>query len=203
MSREIASFSTRLDLGNVDYLNNGKKSCLIKINMELRLMQTIYGYEHWVFSVSGRIFNHIQTNIYCGGQCLDEIFNFRKADKDFLKVYEWWKEYHLNDLNGGTKEQMKAVKEWVSKGNDYDYTEVCGYLKGIGLYEVPFDGYAESQKYNGELYRYGSDWVINEIPENVVDEIKEFIRTHDGTVTLFNGSDWGTDITNKVWKEGA
>lgn len=203
MSRTIAEFRTNLDLGKVDYLHNGKKSCLIKINMDLRLMKTIYDYEYWAFSVSGRIFNHIQTNIYCGGQCLDKIFNFKKADKDFLKVYEWWKEYHLNDLNAGTEEQMKAVKEWTSKGNNYDYAEVCGYLKGIDLYELPFDGYTAGQKYNGEPYRYGRDWVIKEIPENVVDEIKEFIRTHDGTVTLFNGADWGTDITNKVWEKGA
>lgn len=204
MSTLIAKFETKLKLGKIDYLGIKKRSCPIDIEMELDLRKNKEGFEYWEFTTHGNVWNHISTDIYCGGQCLDEIYDFRKADKDFKKVYDWWKEYHLNDLKAGTREQERAVKEWKEKGNRYDYTEVCEYLKSIDMYEVDFYGYTLTKKYNGEKYRYGSDWIIELIPEDVVEEMKAFIGSHGGTVRLYDDEHkYGKDVTDIVFKKGA
>lgn len=203
MSKLIANFATTISMGKINYLNNGKRSCPVKVEMELSLRANKEGYEYWEFTARGKVFNHIGTDIYMGGQCLDEIYDFRKADKDFKKVYGWWKNYHLNDLNAGTREQEQAIKEW-KQTHTYDYSAVCEYLKEMGIYEVPFHGYTVSKKYNGESYRYGSEWVIELIPEDVVEEMKAFIGSHNGTVKLYDEEyKYGKDITDKVFKKGA
>ncbi len=203
MSKLIANFETTISMGKINYLHNGKRSCPVKVEMELSLRANSEGYEYWQFTARGNVFNHISTDIYMGGQCLDEIYDFKKADKNFKKIYGWWKNYHLNDLNAGTREQEQAIEEW-KQTHTYDYNTVCEYLKEIGIYEVPFYGYTISRKYNGESYRYGSEWVIELIPEDVVEEIKAFIGSHNGTVKLYDEEHkYGKDITDKVFKKGA
>lgn len=203
----IAKFSTKLDLGKVDYLSNGKKSCPISVEVELRLESTNYGKEYYEFSAVGEILNHKGTNIYCAGQCLDTINFYRSDNKDFVKVYEWWKEYHLNDLHAGTRDQEKALKEFRQDKSTYNYRQECEYLKTLDLYEVNYTGYANDKEYKGEPYRYGSSWLIQMIPEDVVEEIKAFIGSHNGKATLYNShqnmESWGKDITDVVWTKGA
>lgn len=203
----IAKFSAKLDLGKINYLNNGKRSCPVSVEIELRLQSTSYGKEYYEFSAVGDILNHKGTNIYCAGQCLDVIHKFRSNDKDFEKVYEWWKAYHLNSLHAGTRDQEKALKEFRQGKSTYNYRQECEYLKMLDLYEVDFTGYANDKEYKGEPYRYGSSWLIQMIPEDVVEEIKAFIGSHNGKATLYNshvdGENWGKDITDVVWKKGA
>lgn len=203
MSKKIAVFKTHLDLGKIDYLNNGKRSCPVKVDIELSLHANADGIEYYAFSAMGAILNHKGTNIYHAGQCLDEINKFKHANKDFAKVYEWWKEYHLNDMNAGTREQMKALEEFRKTKGYYNYREECEYLKSLDLYEVEFYGYTLGKTYNGEPYRYGTEWVINFIPEDVVTDMKAFIGNHDGKAYLYNGEVFGKDITEVVWKKGA
>ena len=179
MADVIEKISTNWKLGKVDYWRKGRKTNAVEVQIELRKIEAKGEVpEYWEFSVCGDIWNHIHTDIYCGGQCLDEIYKFKKANRDFRKVYGWWKEYHLNGMNAGTREQEKALKEWreTQPENRYDYKKECEYLKSIGLYEVPFYGYASGKKYNGEKYTYGHGWVINFIPEDVLLEMKGFIE---------------------------
>lgn len=120
-----------------------------------------------VFSSSAMVWNSKKTDCELGGQCLDDLYkNFIsiRNNKVFKKVYKFWKLYHLNDMHAGTIEQEKAIKEWESKGNKYDYTAVCEYLKSINMYEV---------EYNGKPYKYGHAWLYQAIPEKDLKEIKE------------------------------
>ena len=177
MANVIETMHRKLKLGKVDYLGNGKKANAVEVDVELRKYEGGNGVpDYLVFSACGDIWNHIHTDIYCGGQCLDEIYKFKKANKQFRKVYDWWNEYHLNDMNAGTREQEKAIDEWKARGNTYDYDKVCDYLKFIDMYEVPFYGYASGKKWNGELYKYGHGWVLNMIPEDVLEEMKAFLK---------------------------
>ena len=112
----------------------------------------------------------------CGGQCLDTMNKFLSHNADFAKIYKWWQEYHLNGMNAGTPEQEKAIKEYFN-GRRYDYTEACEYLKTIGLYEVNYTGKTVGRVYDNEPYKYGHAWIVDDIPENVLNEMREYIKS--------------------------
>lgn len=126
-------------------------------------------------SICGTVWNTKRTNCVMGGQCLDGMYRFLKGNPKFRKVHEWWKKYHLNGMHAGTPEQEAAIAEWKADGNRYDYTAVCEMLKEIGLYEVEFTGKTVGRMYDHEPYKYGHAWIIQDIPEDVLKEIEEFI----------------------------
>lgn len=47
------------------------------------------------------------------------------------------------------------------------YIQACEYLKSVGLYEVVHEG---------ETYKYGHGWIYSPIPEQTLQEIKQFIN---------------------------
>ena len=91
----------------------------------------------------------------------------------FRELHSLWKNYHLNGMHVGTPEQERAIDEWKTKGNKYEYNAVCEHLKSINLYEVNYSGLSVGKRYNNEKYRYGSGWIIQELPENVKNRIIE------------------------------
>lgn len=176
------------NFGKIDYMERGRKDCAVEVTIEL----CECGGEEVVkngkptgehcnkyieFSASGNIWNHMHTDIYCGGQCLDEIAKYVKTPT-FRQIYDFWKKYHLNGLNAGTREQEEAIKEWENAGNRYDYAAVCEMLKERGLYEVPLtnQNLVGTRKADGLPYRYGSGWVIEEIPANDLQKIAELCK---------------------------
>ena len=126
-------------------------------------------------SICGDIWNRLHTDIYCGGQCLDTIAEY-VTDPLFTEIFGYWKKYHLNGMHAGTPEQEKALERFKGYGWRYDYREACSLLKDCGLYEVPFYGLTVGKKYNGETYTYGCGWVIEELPEEVENRIREIIE---------------------------
>lgn len=94
-------------------------------------------------------------------------WNLGLVDK-FFKVWERW---HLNDMRAGTPEQEKAIKEWTSKGNAYNYDKVCEHLKSIGIYEVAVTPEIRASALggiDGDAYQYGCRWLHEELPDDVV-----------------------------------
>ena len=146
-----------ISFGKIDYYGNGRK--MNPVDVEINLKETERGF---VFTASGHVWNHIKTDCYTCGQCLDTIAEYVHDDL-FEEIYRIWKLYHLNDMHAGTIEQEKAIDEWKAQGNRYDYAAVCDYLKSIGLYEV---------EYNGEPYKYGHAWLYWEIPADDLAKIK-------------------------------
>ena len=131
--------------------------------------------EYFELSILGYIWNTKKTDIVWGGQCLDTIKEYRHQlnnPKLFDIIYTLWKNWHLNGAKAGTPEQEEAVKEWLSNGNKYDYKAACEMLKEKGLYEVYFTGKTVGREYHNELYQYGHGWVIEELPEEVINMIK-------------------------------
>ena len=122
-----------------------------------------------VFTASGDVWNHLHTDIYMGGQCLDRLNEFPSVrnNSTFKKIYHLWKNYHLNDMHAGTAEQEAALKEHFGK-NHADFYERCDYLKSINLFTV-------KHPYTGEPYAYGSGWLYREIPEEDVKLIEELL----------------------------
>lgn len=180
----------KFDFGKVDYAGTGRKAYPVTIEVELRkrggeeTFRVVNGEKQYTgektpeyveFSAVGYIWNTKHTDCVCGGQCLDEINRFLSKNADFQKVYKWWKAYHLNGMKAGTPEQQEAVKEYTDT-HKYDYKAVCDYLKEKGLYEVPFYGKTVGKQYNGEIYRYGTGWCVEDIPEGVLAEMVEFLN---------------------------
>jgi len=73
-----------LQFGKVDYLNNGRKNCLIEVKID---------FDGENFSASGTIWNHLKTDCYSGGQNLDEIKKMIPNNKLFNKIHKIWKQY--------------------------------------------------------------------------------------------------------------
>lgn len=147
----------KFNFGKIDYNNIGRK--INPVEVEIRFEETENGY---VFRASGTIYNQTKTDCWCAGQCLDTISKYLDTP-EFNAIYRLWKLYHLNDMHAGTREQEEAIDVWKAKGNGYDYTEACEYLKSIGLYEV---------EHNGKPYKYGHAWLFWPISENDLEEIK-------------------------------
>lgn len=178
--------------GKIAY-NSNRKENLVTIEVELRQCggKETFIYENGekkvtrhapiyiAFSACGNIWNRLGTDILCAGQCLDTIAEHRNELKDketFNIIYSMWQKYHLNSMHAGTPEQEKAINEWEKQGNRYDYDEVCDMLKDLGLYEVNFTGATIGKYYNNEFYKYGSGWVIEEIPEEDLLKIEHLLN---------------------------
>ena len=86
-----------------------------------------------------------------------------KGEPRIDRIMELARRWHLNGLRSGTTEQQKAVKEAL-EGRRYDYGEACEALKERGLYEVSGP--------HGVKYRYGHKWLLEVLPEAVIDELR-------------------------------
>ena len=121
-----------------------------------------------------------------GGQCLDEInehrLDFRPAERMLWdRIYKLWQRYHLNGMHAGTPEQEEAVKAYHNqhKAVRHDYEGVCNYLKEIGLYEVLYTGKTSGRMYNNEPYKYGHGWIVQDIPEEDIQKIRDLLDWED------------------------
>lgn len=150
-----------INMGKIDFCNRGRKDCPVKIEIELRIKDE----NKFILSICAYVWNPFCSDIYMGGQCLDELYPFFLNDPVFQKLYNWWKSYHLNDMHAGTPEQEQALAEVHLLGAN-KYEQACKYLKSIGLYEVP---------YKGETYKYGHGWIYYPIPEQTQQEIDQFV----------------------------
>ena len=120
------------------------------------------------FSACAELWNHLQTDIVMGGQCLTAIMkHFRAKDTPARRLYKIWQRYHLNDMRAGTPEQEAAVETWQAEGNQYSYERACDHLRTLGLLTVPHDG---------KPYTYGSGWLYEAIPDDVIEQIKELTQ---------------------------
>lgn len=182
------------DFGKIKYTNKKRAVNLVTVDVELRRRggettftidqktgeKTITGKtpEYVELAISGAIWNARRTDCVCGGQCLDEIYKYRKQLSEpelFNEIYDLWKKYHLNGMHAGTPEQEAAIKEWEAAGNRYDYKVACEMLKKINLYKVNYTGASVGRMYNNEPYKYGQAWLIQELPGNVLLRIEHLL----------------------------
>jgi hypothetical protein len=161
---------TILNFGKIDAEGCGKKINVVEVSISLKEEEGIE-----VFSCCADVYNIRHSDIIMGGQCLDSILgvdDFRNQLEEngvldeFIEIHRLWKNYHLNGMHAGTREQEEALK--YSGLDNPSYTEQCEYLESAGLLEVPLE--------NGSMYRYGTAWLTEEIPENELDEIKRIIE---------------------------
>lgn len=163
MSRTI--IKKTFDLGKVAYTGS-RRTCPVEIELELR--ECDQGIE---LSICGSIWNHIHTDCYRCGQCLDELKKYVGGNPTFDRLYRLWKLYHNNGLNAGTERQQADLEEAVIT----DYDAACDYLKSVGLYVDKLGKNerlsAETEKANRNHFEYGCGWILRDIPDADMDEI--------------------------------
>jgi hypothetical protein len=146
------------DFGKIDYVTKGRRNCRVTVHVTLN---------KGAFSASGCIWNHLDSACYSGGQNLDEIRKYI-TDPRFETIYEIWKRYHLNNLRPGTPAQLACLADARESftgqvyNNEY-YDWQIATLVEAGLYEDP----------NHDNYRYGSGWLKEEIPTDVIKTLWE------------------------------
>ena len=151
----------RYILGKVDYNRSGRRNCEAVITWDL---------ENGRFSMCAEIWNPRKTDIYCGGQCVEEVAGYFPSDRKAQRMLAIWRKWHLNDMKAGSPAQEAWLKAHpvnaVCPQSHYDVASAA--LREAGL--NPDQSYA----HNGQPYEYGSAWLKRELPADVIAEIESW-----------------------------
>lgn len=165
----------KLYLGKIDYNGNGRKNCKAFLSWELKKEISKTG-EKNTFTAQGEVWDPRETDIYIGGQCLEEVRELcknggiwtEKAEKIFL----FWKLYHLNDLKAGTIEQERIIRAAI--GKSHDYTEAMKILKSVGMEIVTLTkDEAAANPFAPNPFAYGEAWLYRPIPSAILNQMEK------------------------------
>jgi len=84
-------------LGKTDYNGSGRRNCECAIEWELRDGR---------FAMSACVWNPRKTDIYMGGQCVDEVASLFPEDLKAQRMVSVWNLWHLNDMRAGCAHQV-------------------------------------------------------------------------------------------------
>lgn len=159
-----------MELGKVDYNGSGRKNCMATLEWELT--------DTGNFSMSADIWNPRHTDIYCGGQCVDEVVAYFPNNAKVQRMAEIWRLYHLNDMKAGCIHQRLAGWDKVripfdELPNSHANRDKDG-IMAIWIYktEHPKGLLAEPCPECG--YKYGTSWLKEAIPQDIQDEIRSW-----------------------------
>ena len=191
-----------ISFGKIDYNQRGRRNCEFTVDMSLTEENGVP-----VFSASADVWNPSHTDIYTGGQCLDDV---PCDDPLFLEIKDLWKRNHLNDMHAGSIKQEMALKTAEEKNpgifrdkysgiyldkdmnphlivdensagdNRSRYDKQCDYLKEVGLYSVELTK-AEKKlnpRYANEPYTYGYGRLTRGIDSEDLDIIRYILEEY-------------------------
>ena len=92
-----------IELGKVAY-SGRNRSNMAEVTIELRRFGD--GVE---LSIMGAIYNHIHTDCYTCGQCLDTIAEYIGNNPTFKRVYRLWKDYHLKTVTAEVIDEVYDI----------------------------------------------------------------------------------------------
>jgi hypothetical protein len=128
-----------------------------------------------VFTASGNVWNHMETNVLMGGQCIDDIYKEFRNDltdkKLFIQIMELWEKWHLNDMNAGCEHQ-RADKWGEEKLNiahlklNYTTSRMQSDIKSRAMKALEVNGKAEISALEQELLQLE---YFREIPAELVE----------------------------------
>jgi len=95
------------------------------------------------------------SNRFFDGQCKQEVKEECELTPELKRILEIWEEWHLNDLQPNCKHQNSF------NCNEGDFTEQAK---------------LQSSKCP-KGYKYGSKWLVVELPLNIIEEIQELFTT--------------------------
>lgn len=88
------------------------------------------------------------------------------------KLQYIWERWHLNDMKAGTPRQEEAVRNWKRNNLNKGYNEACEMLSELGI--LVDDG-----------YRYGTSWLKEEVPVDVLEWLFSLPGDGDGVDDLY------------------
>ena len=100
------------------------------------------------------------------GQCVDEVGRIWAGYPSVVELCGIWNRYHLNQMNPGTDAQDAILGAHSENGVEYE--KAVEILKGAGMLDDP-----SVTGRGGRPYRYGSEWLAREIPEEVFARLRE------------------------------
>lgn len=123
------TYKKTIDFGKIDYNNTGIKRNAVKLDIALKIEDG-----KAIFTASGEVWNHINTDIYMGGQCIDTIWDEYAKDIEmpslYKKIMTLWKKWHLNDTHAECKHQEKKGMTWETDPSAE--CKKCGWKLGHG-----------------------------------------------------------------------
>lgn len=173
------------DFGKIDYNGTGAKRNLVTVEVEYRNEN---GRE--LFSACGNIWNARQTDVVCGGQCLDTIAEYIKTPL-FIAIFRLWKLYH-NETHPECEHQRAAG--WREQANEfikiYKFKQTAAtiqeehYIKKK-LYQAAMEGKAY-QVTKEEQNILKLQYTIKTASPTLPEDIKKYYRL-DGTEEKMRG----------------
>lgn len=94
------------------------------------------------------------------GQCQDTIAEMFPESARVQRIIELWNRWHLNDMKGGTRTQQRVLD---AKGSPLPYPQTHTVLEEAGCLV-------------DRGYRYGSAWLVEPLPAEVIKELKELLE---------------------------
>jgi len=151
-------------LGKVDYYGKGRANCEAEITWKL---------ENGNFSMCAGIWQPNKRDYEICGQCVDTVASFFPNDAKAQRMKEIWGRWHLNDMRAGSPAQMAWLEANPLDPKDYNYpkshyTAAVDALKAAGLH--PDNNYI----HNGKPYAYGTAWLKETLPPDVIAEIESW-----------------------------
>lgn len=167
-----------LQLGKVDYEGTGRIENAVELSWELEDKG-----RGLVFSMCGAIWNRQHSDHISGGQNIDEIAALFPDNAQVQRMHEIWQRWHLNDLKAGCEHQRaegwherpidpsKPINSYGKhfEGQSHDSWNLLGWVRksehpeGLMCKPCPVCG-----------YKYGTAWLYEPIPEDVLAEIRSW-----------------------------
>ena len=165
-----------IQLGRINYLGEGHRPCPAEVHLELRRCGGNGKPEYVEFSATGTIWTANKKDCWCAGQCLDTIAEYIHTPL-YAEIVELWHRYHLNGMHAGTPYQESLLEDfWADKEGYHDYSESKEYLREHNALDVLYTGKSVSRMYDHEVYTYGTDWLVEDIPADDLKRIKQIIQ---------------------------
>jgi len=161
-------------LNKIDFNRTGRRINQVTIDIELELKKNEsklltatlenVNSSYYVLAIQGNIWNSVQTDCLCWGQCLGELRKFYGGLNGHKQPwFKFWDKYHLNDMKLGTDRQQKVVDKYLLESKtSFDYDVVCEVLK-------------EQNLYIDRGYEYASKWLLKPIPQDDINTMIELL----------------------------
>lgn len=149
----------RYVLGMCDYRGTGKKNGEAAITWELEGVH---------FSMSAEIWNPRKFDCDVCGQCVDTVAGYFPNDAKAQRMLVIWRRWHLNDMRAGSPAQEAFLRDNPIIDRLHYFEAACGALVAAGLQPDPNHIHA------GKPYRYGTAWLMEDLPSDVREEIESW-----------------------------
>lgn len=151
------------NFGKIDWNGTGRR--INEVRIEIELEEKNAGQP--VFSACGEVWNSKHTDCECCGQCLDELLPYFEDNALYKEIHHLWKNYHLNDLHAGTREQAAFLEEHYSELNK---TQDWLYKAELEL----LTKYGKEKDEEGKVY--GTKWYYWDIPAEDLERINNLFK---------------------------